>query len=166
MESLSHESLEAKVSGSVRKGVLTMLFAAVVYLCSACGGGGSGSTNASASPIAEPPASAANIFEQKTRKKFEPAYGCLFSKFKTLQVTDLDQGVDGTTIADEYAQCSAAGRTTLDIYLLNRSANGLSSFEKQISESPQPYVIGVDIGKSVSDAIDAYYANINGLSVL
>ncbi len=160
-ESLDQESLETKVLGSkFRKGALAMLFAAVVYLCSACGGG-SGSTNASASP-----ASAANIFEQKTRKKFEPAYGCLFSKFKTLQVTDLDQGIDGTTIADEYAQCSAAGRTALDIYLLNRSANGLNSFEKQISESSQPYVIGVDIGKSVSDAIDAYYANMNGFSVL
>ncbi|MDP2750608.1 MAG: hypothetical protein Q8O89_07295 [Nanoarchaeota archaeon] len=142
---------------------LSALLGAVFYVCTSCGGGGGGGGSGAVQGSPNPPSQNVQVasFEERTRKKFEPQYKCNFSNNKTLYVADLDSNVEGVTTADKYASCSASGKDSLDIYLLDRHVDGANSFEQQLAQSAPPHVICVGKNQDLGKVVDEYYSKMN-----
>ncbi len=112
-------------------------------------------------PPPEPVETRTQIFTRKTNEKFTPnGYNCSFYQNRTFTVADFVTGAEWTFTADDSASCVAAGKQNIETHLLDRTANGPTADEANLSLMADPYVIIVGVGDDASAKIDDIYGNI------
>lgn len=114
-------------------------------------------------PAPVPAADTRTVFQQKTDVNVNPlGYTCSYSSNTQYTAVNPNTGLENTISVDERAVCVATGEADLDINLVDRSTNGPTAIETQLTAlPPQPYFILVGQGQNVGTTIDMFYQTTN-----